>query len=176
MAPTFTSMLQQSQVLGVSLVHILSDPAGAAKAAGELALGGEICSARQVKRIRPETVEAIRVRLEKEIRDSANAEVASFRALARDFGVLPSTINLHLRELADAHRLKRKEFLASSAQLRATRLLEALDGGLIEEYCSRRIRSIDDLARSAHSLTGAGIAACRKAISQRLESRNPAGS
>lgn len=168
MPPTFTSMLQQSQALGVPLVHILTDPTGAARFAGELALSGHIAHAKTKSRISKKTIGAIRAKIVRALDATGDVEMASFRALAREFNVLSGTIEYHAGELASKYKAKRKEVVTLRAQKKWQRVLEVLDGGLSEDYRSRKIRSIDDLARRVDEASGCGIRTARRAIAERL--------
>ena len=168
MAPTFTSMLQQSQAIGVSLNQILSDPIGAAKAAGELALSGPIAMKTPVSRVSQERLQEIEFRLINDADSATQADIASFRSLAKDFDVLPGTIEYHFNELSKAYKAKRKNQLAMHMALEQQKLREALDAGLLEQYRAKRIRSIDELSRRLSEATGCGISVARRAIFFRL--------
>lgn len=168
MAPTFSSMLQQSQALGVSLVHILSDPTGAAKVAGELALSGHISDSKRVARISKQALKAIQKRLTEALADPCNIEETSFKSLSKEFNALPGTVEYHFRELAIRYKAMRKELLAKKREDQERLLHLALDGGLIDDYRSRSIRSIDELARLANDASDCGIGVARRVISEKL--------
>lgn len=170
--PSFRMMLQQSHALGVTLVQILGDPKGAARAAGVLALTDQINLDIRRERLSPRKIREIETRLHHDIEVAIASELVSLRALSRQLQVSTGAIEGRFASLVRLYQAKRKSAVAAHIAECTAKVLAALDDGLLRDYQERRIRSVDALARCISQQTGVGIRAARLGIAARL---NPAG-
>lgn len=168
MPPRFPTLIRRCTAFGINPVHLLTDPAGAAKSACMFEFARLDIPADRKPLRPPELLKELRFRIMGELKKKAGQPVSSKAAIAREFGVSVGFLNYKLPdEVAKlgSHRRTLNQKVTSANHQRAVAYLLA---GPILEYPSAKFPSHDHLITAVVNECGLGVNRARRAVAAAL--------
>jgi hypothetical protein len=143
--PTLETMLKRCHLTGAKLVDVLTDPHGAARAAGELEYMKHDIPA-TVRRRRPaEAAALVRTRLIEEIAQPPDNSLSPFSTLAKSLGVSTGFIRYREPLLCAAYNRRVRIQNCLFANQKRSEVRRALVGGALAAYLAGHFSSQDEL-------------------------------
>ena len=169
--PRFTTLIRRCAAFGVNPVHLLTDPAGAAKSACMFEFARLELPADRKPLRPPELLEEIKARVHQELRKPSGQSISSLAAIAREFGVSMGFLNYKLpnevAKLATHRKSSNQEIVRINRNHAVSYLLE----GPVLEYPSPKYSSHDHLVAAVVKDCGLGVHRARQAVGIALKTK-----
>ncbi|WP_454828073.1 TniQ family protein [Pseudoxanthomonas wuyuanensis] len=168
--PTLRTLLSKSYASGVSVVDILQDPEGAAKAAGDLVLDRNEMPVETRVQHGDELLQEVRGELESHLTRSLTEKVPSLRALARSKGVSTSYIWRHFPRLAEKYQSHKRAAEAKNAWALRAACMDELERVLANPVERSRLARRKDLETYLVRRSGCTVRTARGVIFWKTQS------
>jgi hypothetical protein len=150
--PTLSTMLKRCHVAGVKLPDVLSDPRGAAKAAGQLLIDHQALPSSPKPRRSPELLKQVRLRLIEAISEYPERPLIAFTEFAQALGVSKGFLSYREPVLCKVYK---QEYSAQVRQVNKQHKRQAkaelTKGRAFLRYLAGEFRSQDELVDHLHS-------------------------